>query len=102
MRVRGLSLFLPACRLGACRLRRRAAVLTMIDPEPLRIVHVTRTPVGGIFRHILDLASGQASRGHHVGIVCDSTTGGERAEAALATLAPQMKLGIARFSMRRE
>ena len=68
----------------------------------LKIVHVTRTPVGGIFRHILDVARGQAARGHHVGIVCDSTTGGARAEAALAAIAPQMKLGVSRFAMPRE
>jgi len=70
--------------------------------KPLRIIHVTRTPVGGIFRHILDVAAGQAARGHHVGILCDSTTGGARAEAALATMAPDMKLGIARVAIRRE
>ena len=69
---------------------------------PLKILHVTRTPVGGIFRHILDVAGGQAARGHHVGIVCDSTTGGERAEAALAAIAPQMKLGISRVAIQRE
>jgi glycosyltransferase involved in cell wall biosynthesis len=74
----------------------------MPDLKSLKIVHVTRAPVGGIFRHILDVASGQAARGHHVGIVCDSTTGGARAEAALAAIAPQMKLGIARFAMQRE
>jgi glycosyltransferase involved in cell wall biosynthesis len=70
--------------------------------KPLKILHVTRTPVGGIFRHILDVASGQATRGHHVGIVCDSTTGGERAETALAAIAPQMKLGISRIAIQRE
>jgi glycosyltransferase involved in cell wall biosynthesis len=68
----------------------------------LKIVHVTRTPVGGIFRHILDLAAGQAQRGHEVGIVCDSTTGGDRAAAALADLAPSLKLGVARFAIKRE
>jgi glycosyltransferase involved in cell wall biosynthesis len=74
----------------------------MPDLQPLKIVHVTRTPVGGIFRHILDVAAGQAARGHHVGIVCDSSTGGARAEAALAAIAPQMQLGVARFPMQRE
>src|SRR6266853_2145434 len=48
------------------------------------------------------VAGGQAARGHHVGIVCDSTTGGARAEAALAAIAPQMKLGVARLAMQRE
>jgi len=74
----------------------------MPDLKSLKIVHVTRAPVGGIFRHVLDVASGQAARGHHVGIVCDSMTGGARAEAALEAVAPQMKLGIARFAMQRE
>jgi glycosyltransferase involved in cell wall biosynthesis len=74
----------------------------MLDLQALRIVHITRTPVGGIFRHILDVASGQAARGHHVGIVCDSTTGGARAEAALAAIASQMRLGISRIAIARE
>ena len=70
--------------------------------QPLKIVHVTRAPVGGIFRHILDVASGQAARGHLVGMVCDSTTGGERANAALAAIAPHLKLGIMRLAIQRE
>ena len=74
----------------------------MPDPKALKIVHVLRSPVGGMFRHVLDVASGQATRGHHVGIVSDSTTGGARADAAFAAIAPQMKLGISRLAMRRE
>jgi glycosyltransferase involved in cell wall biosynthesis len=70
--------------------------------QPLRILHAVRAPVGGIFRHILDLANGQADRGHHVGIVADSMTGGERAEAALAAIAPRLKLGVHRLAIRRE
>ncbi len=61
-----------------------------------------RTPVGGIFRHILDLANGQADRGHHVGIIADSLTGGERAANALAQIAPRLKLGVHRRAIRRE
>jgi glycosyltransferase involved in cell wall biosynthesis len=70
--------------------------------QPLRILHAVRAPVGGIFRHILDLANGQADRGHHVGIVADSLTGGERAAAALAEIAPRLKLGVYRLAIRRE
>ena len=62
--------------------------MPFVDGQPLRILHATRAPVGGIFRHILDLANGQADRGHHVGIIADSLTGGERAEQALAEIAP--------------
>jgi glycosyltransferase involved in cell wall biosynthesis len=70
--------------------------------QPLRILHVVRAPVGGIFRHILDLANGQADRGHHVGIIADSLTGGARAEAALAEIAPRLKLGVRRVAIHRE
>ena len=76
--------------------------MTTIPSDPLRILHAVRAPVGGIFRHILDLANGQIERGHHVGILADSLTGGERADAALAELAPKLKLGVHRIAIRRE
>jgi glycosyltransferase involved in cell wall biosynthesis len=70
--------------------------------KPLRILHATRAPVGGIFRHILDLANGQADRGHEVGIIADSLTGGERADKALAEIAPRLNLGLHRLAIHRE
>jgi glycosyltransferase involved in cell wall biosynthesis len=76
--------------------------MSVVDSRPLRILHATRAPVGGIFRHILDLANGQADRGHHVGIMADSLTGGERAEQALAEIGPRLKLGVHRLAIRRE
>jgi glycosyltransferase involved in cell wall biosynthesis len=66
------------------------------------ILHVMRAPVGGLFRHVVDLARGQAARGHRVGIMVDATTGGERAQAILSELAPTLALGIARMPMGRE
>jgi glycosyltransferase involved in cell wall biosynthesis len=76
--------------------------MSEVSDQPLRILHAVRAPVGGIFRHILDLANGQAERGHHVGLVADSLTGGERADAALAEIAPRLKLGVHRLAIRRE
>jgi glycosyltransferase involved in cell wall biosynthesis len=73
-----------------------------LPDQPLRILHAVRAPVGGIFRHILDLANGQADRGHHVGIIADSLTGGERAAAALAEIAPRLKLGVHRVAIHRD
>lgn len=69
--------------------------------RPLRILHVLRAPVGGLFRHVVDLASAQAARGHKVGLLADSVTGGGRAEEALARLAPELALGIDRIPMDR-
>lgn len=71
-------------------------------PHDLRILHVTRAPIGGIFRHIVDLANGQIERGYKVGIVADSLTGGERADATLSELAPRLALGVHRIAIPRE
>ncbi len=67
----------------------------------LNILHVIRAPVGGLFRHVLDLSRGQAARGHRVGLIADIRTGGVRAEDALRNLAPDLALGLIRIPMRR-
>ncbi|MDP4022525.1 glycosyltransferase family 4 protein [Methylobacterium sp. NEAU 140] len=72
-----------------------------LPAAPHRILHVFRAPVGGLFRHVVDLARLQAGAGHAVGLLCDATTGGERAERALADLAPSLSLGVMRVPMRR-
>lgn len=73
-----------------------------ISSEPLRILHAVRAPVGGIIRHILDVANGQIERGHHVGIIADSLTGGARADALLADIEPRLKLGVHRIAIHRQ
>lgn len=67
----------------------------------MRIIHVFRAPLGGLFRHVLDLAREQIARGHDVGIFCDSTTGGPRSDAALAELEPRLTLGLKRIPIAR-
>lgn len=67
----------------------------------LRILHVLRSPVGGLFRHVADLVRGQAARGHSVGLICDSLTGGDNATAVLRELTPHLSLGLSRFAMGR-
>jgi len=74
----------------------------MTDSSPLKILHVFRAPVGGLFRHVVDLVAGQAARGHQVGLIADATTGGVRADETLGKLASQLTLGITRFPMRRQ
>ena len=68
----------------------------------LRIVHIVRAPIGGIFRHIVDLATAQAQAGHEVGIICNSLEGGAFEDAVIASVAPHLALGAARFPMRRQ
>jgi len=67
----------------------------------LNILHVFRAPVGGLFRHVLDLTREQITRGHKVGLIADSGTGGPRAEEVLGELAPSLALGLTRIPMQR-
>ncbi|TPJ28119.1 glycosyltransferase family 4 protein [Mesorhizobium sp. B2-7-2] len=67
----------------------------------LRIVHCFRSPVGGIFRHVRDLTEAQVAAGHAVGIVCDSTTGGDYEERLFEAMKDRLALGIHRTPMQR-
>ncbi|HUD85751.1 MAG TPA: glycosyltransferase family 4 protein [Xanthobacteraceae bacterium] len=79
-----------------------AAAPSAGSASSLKILHVLRAPLGGLFRHVIDLVQGQAARGHRVGLFLDSTTGGTRAEAVLAELAPCLALGFERVAIPRE
>ena len=67
----------------------------------MRILHVFRAPVGGLFRHIRDLAQAQAELGHDVGIICDANTGGAQADKLFSDLEKHCSLGIKRIEMGR-
>jgi len=68
----------------------------------LNILHVFRAPLGGLFRHVLDLVQGQLARGHKVGLVFDNLTGDARSAATLAALLPQLALGMSAVAMPRQ
>ncbi|MBV8850034.1 MAG: glycosyltransferase family 4 protein [Methylobacteriaceae bacterium] len=67
----------------------------------LRIVHVLRAPLGGLFRHVLDLTREQIARGHQVGLITDSLTGGANADTVLEELRPRLALGLVRLPIQR-
>ncbi len=69
--------------------------------KPLRIVHCFRSPVGGIFRHVRDLVDAQIANGHLVGIVCDSSTGGDYESRLFDAIQPKLSLGLTRVPMQR-
>lgn len=69
--------------------------------ERLRIMHCFRAPVGGLFRHVLDLSAEQAARGHEVGFVVDSRSADRLTEERLARALPHLSLGITRVAMGR-
>jgi glycosyltransferase involved in cell wall biosynthesis len=72
------------------------------EQHPLRILHVMRAPVGGLFRHVIDLAREQSVRGHKVGIVADSSTGSTTAAETLKSLDRELALGVTRVPMSRQ
>ncbi|MGH6867202.1 MAG: glycosyltransferase family 4 protein [Methyloceanibacter sp.] len=67
-----------------------------------RILHCLRAPVGELFRHVHDLAIGQAEMGAEVGVVCDSRTGGSEIAVALSRLQDNCTLGVTRIPMDRQ
>jgi glycosyltransferase involved in cell wall biosynthesis len=71
------------------------------EQPPLRVIFVFRAPVGGLFRNVYDVTKGLIARGHQVGIVCDSMTGGARGNALLGELEPWLGLGLHRLPMHR-
>lgn len=73
----------------------------MSSSPPLRIVHCFRSPVGGIFRHVRDLAVAQHEAGHQVGIICDSSTGGAHEDRLFEQILPFLRLGVKRTPMQR-
>ncbi len=66
-----------------------------------RILHCLRAPIGGLFRHVCDLAAAQAERGHSVGILADSSLEDRLTQARFSTLAPKLALGITRIPIHR-
>jgi len=69
--------------------------------HPLKIVHCLRAPVGGLFRHVCDLARGQSALGHHVGIICDARIGDDLNEHTLEEITRYCALGVHRYKMHR-
>lgn len=70
--------------------------------EPLRILHCMRAPVGGLFRHVLDLAAEQATRGHAVGILADASSGDALTAARFGAIEPALSLGLKLVPMSRK
>jgi glycosyltransferase involved in cell wall biosynthesis len=65
-----------------------------------RILHCLRAPVGGLFRHVCDLAAAQSSAGHEVAVIC-AASGDALTEDKLAALAARISLGVHRIESAR-
>ncbi|GJM01261.1 MAG: transferase [Methyloligella sp.] len=67
----------------------------------LRIIHCLRAPVGGLFRHVVDLAVEQSLVGHEVGVIYDSSTVSPSITPQLELLNQRCSLGVRSVKMPR-
>lgn len=67
----------------------------------LRIIHCLRAPVGGLFRHVVDLAVEQSLVGHEVGVIYDSSTESPAIQSQLDLLKQRCSLGVRSTKMPR-
>ncbi|MEM1284112.1 MAG: glycosyltransferase family 4 protein [Pseudomonadota bacterium] len=75
----------------------------MPDPAdtPVRVLIITRAPVGGLWRHILDLTDGLLERGFELGIVVDKLRASSYVHQTLDRFAPRLALGVHALDMPR-
>ena len=66
------------------------------------IVHVLRAPMGGVMRHVRDLALTQSASGHQVGVICDAPGTPGYWEDTIESLGHELPLGVHRTAMSRQ
>lgn len=69
--------------------------------KSLRVLQILRAPVGGLFRHVFDLAQVLSARGHKIGLVVGNTDTDAQTDVKLKALAPSLALGVHQFPMTR-
>ncbi len=72
----------------------------MANP-PLRILQILRSPIGGLFRHVVDLSNGLIDCGHEVGIVLDGKFNNAQSDGLLNEIKPKLALGVHKLPMSR-
>lgn len=67
-----------------------------MSDQPLNILMVLRAPVGGLYRHVIDLSNELGRRGHKIGFLMDNLTGDAQTDARIADMAYPPALGVHR------
>ena len=60
----------------------------------MKILHILRAPIGGLFRHVRDLALEQIKNGHDVGFITAIPPDNDYVKNLFAEIEPQLSLGI--------
>ncbi len=69
--------------------------------NPLNILMILRSPVGGLYRHVVDLSDELGQRGHKVGIIYDARNGDFQTKQRIETMQNKPELGVHKVSMPR-
>lgn len=72
-----------------------------MDRKRLRILQILRSPIGGLYRHVVDVATELALRGHDIGLVMDNALADRQTTERLSALQPSLTLGVHKFPMPR-
>ncbi|MBL1420140.1 MAG: glycosyltransferase family 4 protein [Alphaproteobacteria bacterium] len=67
----------------------------------MKILHILRAPIGGLFRHVKDLAEQQANEGHQVGLITATPTDNDYVKQLFADIEPIFSLGIDHLTINR-
>lgn len=69
--------------------------------RPVRVLHCLRAPVGGLFRHVCDLAKAQGGAGYEVGVLCADDPNDALTVDRIRDLSEHCALGVERISLGR-
>ncbi|GHB36494.1 glycosyl transferase [Pseudovibrio japonicus] len=72
-----------------------------MSTDKLKIVHFIRAPLGGAFRHLMDLVEEQIKIGHELGIICASNHIPPSSRDQLEAIRPRLALGLTSVPMAR-
>lgn len=67
----------------------------------MKILHILRAPIGGLFRHVRDLAEQQVNDGHQVGFVTAIPPDTDYVKQLFADIEPKLSLGIQKLNISR-
>lgn len=67
----------------------------------MKILHILRAPIGGLFRHVRDLAAQQIAQGHEVGFITAIPADNEYVAKTFAEIEPKLSMGIQKLNISR-
>ncbi len=73
----------------------------LVQTQPLRVFHCLRSPVGGLFRHVCDLAKAQREAGYFVGVLCADAPNDQQTQDRISELEKHCELGVTRVGLGR-